>query len=124
LIPEKAGSFYALAADDMIGVEHLPGALKLHFDHTDGGLIVKGEKLEEFSIAGKDRQWYWADARIQGDAIVVSSPMVPEPEAARYAWQSFPAATLFNGAGLPAVPFRTDRWPSTTEIPKLRPPRR
>jgi sialate O-acetylesterase len=115
-IPDQGPTFKSL--------EHLPGALKLHFDHTDGGLIVKGEKLEEFSIAGKDRQWYWADARIQGDAIVVSSPMVPEPEAARYAWQSFPAATLFNGAGLPAVPFRTDRWPGTTGSPKLRPPRR
>jgi sialate O-acetylesterase len=99
-------------------VEHLPGALKLHFDHTDGGLVVKGEKLEEFSIAGKDRRWYWADARIQGDAIVASSPMVPEPEAARYAWQSFPTATLYNGAGLPAAPFRTDRWPGITKGPQ------
>jgi sialate O-acetylesterase len=96
-------------------VEHLPGALKLHFDHTDSGLVVKGDKLEEFSIAGKDRQWHWADAKIEGDAIVVSSPLVPKPEAARYAWQSYPAATLFNGVGLPAVPFRTDDWPGITE---------
>jgi sialate O-acetylesterase len=95
-------------------VERLPGALKLHFDHTDGGLVVKGDKLEEFSIAGKDRQWHWAEARIEGDAIAVSSPEVPQPEAARYAWQSCPAATLYNGAGLPAVPFRTDDWPGIT----------
>jgi sialate O-acetylesterase len=95
-------------------VERVPGALKLHFDHTDGGLVAKGGKLEEFSIAGSDRKWYWADARIEGDTIVVSSPMVPEPEAARYAWQSYPAATLYNGAGLPAVPFRTDNWPGLT----------
>ena len=96
-------------------VEHLPGVLKLHFDHTDGGLVAKGDKLEEFSIAGKDHQWHWADAKIEGDAIMVSSPTVPEPEAARYAWQSFPTATLYNGAGLPAVPFRTDNWPGITE---------
>ena len=95
--------------------ELLPGTMKLHFDHTDGGLVVKGDKLKEFSLAGKDRKWHWADARIEGDAIVVSSPMVPEPEAARYAWQSYPAATLYNGAGLPAVPFRTDDWPGITE---------
>ena len=44
------------------------------------------------------------------DTIIVSSPEVPNPEAARYAWQSFPNATLYNGANLPAVPFRTDEW--------------
>jgi sialate O-acetylesterase len=42
---------------------------------------------------------------------------VPEPEAARYAWQSYPVTTLFNGAGLPAVPFRTDTWPGITDHP-------
>ncbi|MGH9762231.1 MAG: hypothetical protein ACREDR_20985 [Blastocatellia bacterium] len=99
-------------------VEHIPGALKIHFDHADGGLIVKGAKLEEFSIAGRDRKWHWADAKIEGDTIVVSSPMVPEPQAVRYAWQSYPAATLYNGAGLPAVPFRSDDWPEITERSK------
>lgn len=96
-------------------VERLPGALKLYFEHTDGGLVVKGDKLGEFSIAGDDRKWYWADARVQGDAVIVSSASVPEPKAARYAWQANPVATLFNGAGLPAVPFRTDDWPGITE---------
>jgi sialate O-acetylesterase len=93
----------------------LHGALKLYFDHTEGGLVVKGEKPGEFMIAGKDRKWRWADARIEGDAVVVSSAMVPDPAAARYAWQANPQATLFNGAGLPAVPFRTDDWPLSTE---------
>jgi sialate O-acetylesterase len=65
--------------------EQLPGALKLHFDHSDGGLVVKGGKIGEFSIAGKDRQWHWADAKIEANTIVVSSSMVPEPVAARYA---------------------------------------
>jgi len=98
--------------------EHIRGALKLRFDHTDGGLVVKGGKLGEFSIAGKDRKWHWADARIEGDTIVVSSPEVPEPVAARYAWQANPMATLYNGAGLPAVPFRTDDWPENTRNAK------
>ncbi|HZL43174.1 MAG TPA: sialate O-acetylesterase [Verrucomicrobiae bacterium] len=88
--------------------ERSGGSLKLNFTHTDGGLVAKDGKLEEFSIAGKDRHWHWAKAVIEGNSIVVSSPEVLEPEAARYAWQSFPSATLYNGAGLPAVPFRTD----------------
>ena len=96
-------------------VERLPGAIRLHFAHTDGGLVVKGDKLEEFSVAGDYRKWFWADARIEGDNVVVSSPSVPTPTQVRYAWQSNPAATLFNGAGLPAVPFRTDTWPGKTE---------
>lgn len=96
-------------------VERLPGSIRLHFANTDGGLVVKGAKLEEFAIAGEDRKWYWADAHVEGDAIVVSSPSVPNPKEVRYAWQSNPAATLFNGAGLPAGPFRTDTWPFITE---------
>jgi sialate O-acetylesterase len=96
-------------------VERLSASIRLRFTHTDGGLVVKGDKLEEFSIAGDDRKWSWADARIEGDTVVVSSPSVPHPTQVRYAWQSNPAATLFNGAGLPAVPFRTDTWPGETE---------
>ncbi|HKW29823.1 MAG TPA: sialate O-acetylesterase [Verrucomicrobiae bacterium] len=96
-------------------MQRLPGALKLNFAHTDGGLVVKGDKLGEFSIAGQDRKWRWADARIVGDSVVVSSPQVPDPVAARYAWQANPLATLYNGAGLPAVPFRTDDWPESTQ---------
>ena len=99
-IPFQGPSFKSL--------EHLSGALKIHFDHADGGLIVKGERLGEFAVAGKDHRWHWADAKIDGDTVVVSSPDVAEPEAVRYAWQSFPSATLYNAAGLPAVPFRTD----------------
>lgn len=90
--------------------EKIPHALRLHFTHTDGGLVVKGDRLGEFSIAGTDRIWHWAEAKIGGDTVIVSSPDVPEPVAARYAWQSNPLATLFNGAALPAAPFRTDDW--------------
>ncbi|HZT23441.1 MAG TPA: sialate O-acetylesterase [Verrucomicrobiae bacterium] len=88
--------------------QRLPGALKIYFDHTDGGLAAKGGVPEEFALAGADRRWHWAEARIDGRAVILSSPAVPQPEFARYAWQSFPRATLYNGAGLPAVPFRTD----------------
>lgn len=98
-------------------LKHLHGALKLNFVHADGGLVAKGGHSAEFSVAGKDHKWYWADARIEGNSVIVSSPDVPDPIAARYAWQSFPKATLYNGAGLPAVPFRTDDWPGVTEPP-------
>jgi len=99
----------------LAAVERLPGSIRLHFAHADGGLVVKGEKLAEFSIAGEDHKWYWADAHIDGNSVVVSSPSVPNPKEVRYAWQSNPAATLYNGAGLPAAPFRTDSWPGITE---------
>jgi sialate O-acetylesterase len=84
------------------------GSLKLYFKNTKGKLVVKGGKLGEFSIAGEDRKWFWAEARVEGDTVIVSSPNVARPKHARYAWQANPVATLFNGAGLPAVPFRTD----------------
>jgi sialate O-acetylesterase len=95
--------------------EAMPGALRVRFSGTDGGLVAKGGKPGEFSIAGADRKWFWADARIDGDTVVVSSPSVPDPKAVRYAWQSNPEANLYNGAGLPAVPFRTDEWPGMTD---------
>ena len=89
--------------------EKQPGKLQLHFTNLAGGLVVRGEKLGEFSIAGADGKWHWAQAVIEGeDAVVVSSPDVPTPVAARYAWQGNPLATLFSKAGLPAAPFSTE----------------
>lgn len=90
-----------------------PGGLRLFFAHTDGGLVARGP-LTGFAIAGADRVWHWAEARLEGETIVVSSPAVPGPVAVRYAWQANPPAPLFNGAGLPAAPFRTDDWPLST----------
>ena len=92
-------------------LEKIAGGLRLHFTHTDRGLVVRGERLGEFSLAGPDHVWHGAEARLDGDCVVVASPAVSDPIAARYAWQANPLATLFNGAGLPAVPFRTDDWP-------------
>lgn len=82
----------------------------LRFKHADGGLVARGGTLDGFAIAGADRQWKPARARIDGDRVVVSHPEVPQPAAVRYAWENFPRTTLYNGAGLPASPFRTDTW--------------
>jgi sialate O-acetylesterase len=109
------GKHVVCSGPTLSSVKRLRGSIRLRFAHTDGGLVVKGPKLEEFAIAGEERKWYWADARIEGKTVVVSSPSVPNPKEVRYAWQSNPAATLFNGAGLPAAPFRTDTWPGKTE---------
>lgn len=84
---------------------------RLHFQHTDGGLKVKGDTLNGFSIAGKDQKWHWAKAKIEGDTVGVSSSQVSNPVAVRYGWSGYRNANLFNGAGLPAPTFRTDDWP-------------
>jgi sialate O-acetylesterase len=91
-------------------LEILPGALRIHYTGTEGGLVARGDKLGEFAVAGADKVWHWAEARIEGDTVVVASAQVPQPVAVRYAWQANPLATLFNGAGLPASPFRSDDW--------------
>lgn len=70
--------------------------------------------LTGFQIAGADRIWHWADARIEGNTVVVSSPDVPQPLAVRYAWSINPVCNLYNSEGLPAWPFRTDDWPGVT----------
>jgi len=82
--------------------------IAVSFTHTDGGLQAKGGDLKGFVIAGPDRQWKPAQARIEGDQVLVSSPEVKTPVAVRYAWEADPVCNLYNGAGLPASPFRTD----------------
>ena len=79
---------------------------------TTAGMVEKAENgvLTGFQIAGPDRVWHWADARIEGDTVVVSSPDVPQPLAVRYAWSENPVCNLYNSEGLPAWPFRTDDW--------------
>jgi sialate O-acetylesterase len=109
------GKKVAYSGPTLKSVERRPGSIRLRFTHSDRGLVVKGAKLEEFAIAGDDHKWYWADAHIEGNSVVVSSPSVPNPQEVRYAWQANPAATLFNGAGLPATSFRTDSWTGITE---------
>jgi len=113
-LADHYGQKVAYSGPTLAKAEKVKGGFRLRFDHTDGGLVVKGDKLGEFSVAGADRKWHWADAKIEGNTIVVTSKDVPKPVAVRYAWQSYPVAALFNGAGLPAQPFRTDDWPLST----------
>ena len=87
----------------------------LSFDSIGGGLVAKGgDQLKGFAIAGSDKKFVWADARIDGDKVVVSSPKVTSPVAVRYAWADNPECNLYNKADLPASPFRTDDWPGVT----------
>lgn len=99
------------------------GALRVHFDFVGAGLMVgrkngrdtavehAGAPLDRFAIAGADRNWRWADARIDGATVLVSHPEIPAPVAVRYAWAFQPeGANLYNRDGLPASPFRTDDW--------------
>ena len=87
------------------------GRVIVEFDYTYGGLSVRGGgPLKGFAIAGADRKFVWAEARIEGDRVIVSSPAVKNPAAVRYGWANNPDCNLINKAGLPASPFRTDRW--------------
>ncbi len=86
----------------------------LRFDHADGGLTAKGGELKGFAIAGEDKKFVWAKATIADGKIVVSSDKVAKPVAVRYAWANNPDCNLYNGAGLPASPFRTDDWRGVT----------
>jgi sialate O-acetylesterase len=80
----------------------------LSFAHTGSGLVAKDGKLEGFVIAGANGEFVPAQARIDGETVVVSSPEVATPAAVRYGWDNVPALGLFNKEGLPASPFRTD----------------
>jgi len=101
------------------------GAIRVSFqpDSIGGGLTIAGAPwidpkatppsptdLQGFAIAGADQNWVWADAKIDGNTVVVSSPQVPNPVAVRYGWANDPACNLYNKESLPAAPFRSDDW--------------
>jgi len=87
------------------------GRIEITLDCVGSGLVAQGGgPLRGFAIAGEDKQFVWAEAKIEGDKVVVSSPQVKAPVAVRYAWASNPDCNLYNRAGLPASPFRTDDW--------------
>ena len=105
------------------GIEAKDGAIRLSFDNVGGGLMVgKKEglnptvavpdgKLARFAIAGEDKKWFWADAVIEGNRVVVKSKGVANPVAVRYGYQTNPTgANLYNKEGMPASPFRSDNW--------------
>lgn len=85
---------------------------------TSGGELVVKDKygyLKGFEIAGADKKFYYATATIEGSKITVSHPKVPDPKAVRYGWADAPTdCNLYNAAGLPAEPFRTDDWEAVT----------
>ena len=86
------------------------GSARVEFDGADGGLCVRGETLRGFTVAGADGKFVPAEARVGGgNVVLISSPAVTNPVAVRYAWSSDPVGcNLYNEAGLPAAPFRTD----------------
>jgi sialate O-acetylesterase len=81
----------------------------VRFSHAEG-MHARGE-LAGFELAGEDRKFYPAQAVLDGDSVTLTCDKVPNPAAIRYAWADDPPSTLYNGAGLPAAPFRTDNWP-------------
>jgi len=82
----------------------------VRFMHAGTGLVAHDKPVQSLELAGADKIFRAATAKIERDTLVVSSPKVKEPVAVRYAWVNAPEANLFSGAGLPAVPFRSDSW--------------
>jgi len=132
-IPFSGPTYQSMAVDG--------DAIRLTFSHTDGDLIAKplpetylvtsktgtappitaplvrnspGSELEGFAICGTDHKWAWAQAKIEAGGVKVWSSQFPSPVAVRYAWANNPTCNLFNGAGFPASPFRTDDFPDAT----------
>jgi sialate O-acetylesterase len=92
------------------------GKALIKLKDSDGGLRNIDSKLVQgFAIAGEDRKWHPADAKIlSADQIEVSSKDVPAPVAVRYAWADNPVCNVYNATGLPLTPFRTDDWKGVT----------
>lgn len=85
------------------------GRVVVSFDHVGSGLVAKGETLKSFAIAGEDGKFAWADAKIEGNTVVLTSADVPAPTQVRYAFADNPVASLFNQEGLPAEPFQAKK---------------
>jgi sialate O-acetylesterase len=82
----------------------------LSFRHAESGLMARGDEVRGLFIAGADREWHPAAARVEGENIVVSSPGIGTPVEVRYGWANHPECNIYNRAGLPLAPFRTDTW--------------
>jgi sialate O-acetylesterase len=99
------------------GMKNEGSRIRCEFEHVGGGLMTPNDApLRGFAIAGADRRFVNAQAKIKDDAVVVWNDRVPQPVAVRYAWANNPAGcNLYNRANLPASPFRTDDWPGKTD---------
>lgn len=97
-------------------MEKQGGTIVLTFKDVDGGLrTVDASDVQGFAIAGADRKWVWAAAKIVApNQVAVSSQDVADPVAVRYAWGDNPVCNLYSTVGLPVTPFRTDDWPGVT----------
>lgn len=85
----------------------------LNFDHAAGGLVSRdGNPLRHFELAGQDRLFAPASAKVHGNTVELTAAGIITPVAVRYAWSPTADLNFFNGAGLPAAPFRTDNWPA------------
>jgi sialate O-acetylesterase len=84
------------------------GSIRVYLDHAQG-LMVKGSAVTGFEVAGRDGNYAAASATIEGATVVVSSPDVPNPVRVRYGWANSPQCNLFNGEGLPASPFTSEK---------------
>jgi sialate O-acetylesterase len=122
LSPDKPAARYTLATPaatpGATGPRTPPAAPPLVTSSApDPAVIADAAHLHWFQIAGADEKFVDADAKIEGDSVVVSSAQVSAPVAVRYAWDNCPdGANLYNAAGFPAVPFRTDKWDAMTPI--------
>lgn len=111
------------SSGDGLVAKALPATYKANLRKSDGDLkpLPKpspNSELQGFAICGADRVWVWANAKIAGSAVEVWSEKVKEPLAVRYAWADHPVCNLYNAAGLPAFPFRTDTFPRTAVLQK------
>ncbi len=93
------------------GMQIEDGKVRLNMAHAQGLKTTDGGPIKGFALAGEDKKFHWAKAEIEHDHILVSCAEVPNPVAIRYAWADNPDVNLVNGAGLPAGPFRSDKWP-------------
>ena len=89
--------------------------MRIRFGHAQGLATRDHRAPSGFAVAGDDRRFVWAKAKIDGDSVVVWSDVVAKPVAVRYLWSDNPDGNLVNRAWLPAPPFRTDDWPGLTQ---------
>ena len=111
------------AGPEYVGMDVLRDRVVLQFKNVGQGLVARDGPLKGFAVAGEDKTFVNAEAKIEGDTVVVHSDEVSRPVAVRFGWANYPVVNLWNKEGLPASPFRTDSYPMITEPkPKARRP--